>query len=610
MQWLRAIILASVIVATNPLADYKDKKKQQNEFDVQQLQQSEAIHFRKIGQVIGDVHFGHLQINIDYALTKSVLTDACKDLRRTHTNGERDFKYMTETKLPKKCYETLNQLSEIEKIFDGLISRTQTSSQGDGHEEHSRQPRQIILATAGAAIIGGLIGWITSKFWGAPTPDPQLTHLVDTVHQQGWLDHTNVIAVAREARNLAKDMETFSYYQDNLYRYLGIFIGLSRLGDETNRFKAGLNDLLHGKLSPALLSPYTLDRALTGLREKLQERSLVLAIEDHHQAYNYPVSYHQHPNLTITVHLHIPALKRHDILDLYKFMPLPLIINSDQGPAYATPLPQHQYLAINHESSQYRVMPAADLANECSHIGDLFICRHSNLVAKKSRPNCLVALFTNKQDDIRNRCHFDFKPKFDELVQLGESTFLLFQTEDDDISFYCDVNSETDPFPAKRGVQQITVPPGCIAESRSFLFEGQITVNTNANDIVPIHYTPVNVSRLTDHTTQDLARIINDLDITEQQSVTKFKQLDEIYNKQVLQMQVGYSLGSVAGLLTLICITVIAYCCYKKHRVVKPIQPSMALGVLPPPVVSVPQQNDGSSAPLYPCVGSCNQKFN
>jgi hypothetical protein len=344
------------------------------------------------------------------------------------------------------------------------------------------------------------------------------------------------------------------------------------------------------------------------LRKKLERRSLVLAIENHHQAYNYPVSYHQFPNLTIVVHLHVPALKKHDILDLFKFMPLPLIVNGENGPAYATPIPEHQYLAINHDSSQYRVMPAADLANECSHIGELFICRHSNLVAKKSRPNCLVALFTNDQDHIRNRCNFDFKPKFDELVQLGESTFLLFQTEESPISFYCDTSSTTAPIPAKRGVQQVTVPPGCVAESRSFIFEGQITIDASVSDQIPIHYAPVNVSKLTSHSTQDLANIIRDLDLTEQQSVTKFRQLDDLYDRRVLHQQLGYSLGPVAGVIMIVVAAAMAYWFYRKDRVLEPLQPSIALGVIPPPVSSAPPPADNPAASLYPCVGDCRNQ--
>jgi hypothetical protein len=247
------------------------------------------------------------------------------------------------------------------------------------------------------------------KNMGAPKPDPELTHRVNTLHQMSWLDHQTVITAVQSVTNLARDMKTFSYYNDNLYRYLEIFIALSRLSDQTTNFLTGLNDLLHGRLSPTIISPETLKAALQKLSSKLRSKSLVLAIENEHQAYNYPVSYRQFSNLTIEVHLHVPALREHDILNLYKFMPLPLIIENPHGPAYAMPKPEHQYLAINGDKSQYRVMPAADLANECSHIGDLFICRHSNLVAKKSRPNCLVALFTNDHDAIRSLCNFDFQ---------------------------------------------------------------------------------------------------------------------------------------------------------------------------------------------------------
>jgi hypothetical protein len=62
MKWTHAIIIASFVALTQELSDYKDKRRQHQPLAVQQMQQSEAIHFRKIGQVIGDVHFGHLKI--------------------------------------------------------------------------------------------------------------------------------------------------------------------------------------------------------------------------------------------------------------------------------------------------------------------------------------------------------------------------------------------------------------------------------------------------------------------------------------------------------------------------------------------------------------------
>jgi hypothetical protein len=611
MKIIQALIIATLIVATQGISRFKNNKGSQRPASVHQMRQSEAIHFRKIGQVIGDVHFGHLKFNIDYKLSKQGLTDACRDLRSIHTEGDRDKKYMTETRLPEKCYETLAQLTDIENIFDGLISRSQTSSQGTGHENNGeRQPRQVILATAGAAIIGGVIGWITSKIWGAPKPDPQLTHNVNTLHQLQWLDHNTVIDVAREARDVAKYAKNLYYYQDAMYKYMGIMIALSRLADQTTRFRAGLTDLLHGKLSPELLSPETVKGALKKLQIKLQKKNLVLAIDNFHQAYNYPVSYRQYPNLTIVVHLHIPALREHDILDLYKFMPLPLILESEQGTAYATPLPEHQYLAINQDQSQYRVMPAADLANECSHIGDLFICRHSNLVAKKSRPNCLVALFTNSEQQIRDMCAFDFRPKNDELVQLGESTFLLFQTEASPIAFFCDASASMPPIPAETGVQQITVPAGCTAEARSFIFEAQISIDASGLDSVPIHYTPVNVSRFTRHPTPEITKIIHSLDSVEQRSVSSFKQLDALYDSHHLKSTLGLSIGPVAGFILIVSLAAFGYWLYRKDRVIKPLQSEVQLNFIPPPSShsalapnSLPN-NDPTPNNLYPCVGN------
>jgi hypothetical protein len=595
------IILLCLIATTKEISKFKTGNGFNSQMAIQQIEQSDAIHFRKIGQIIGDVHFGHIKLDINYKLSKSLLTETCNKLRGLHTDGDRGKKYGTEPKLSKKCYEVLAQLSQISRVFDGHVTRFQTSSQGDGHEnEKHRQPRQVFLATAGAAIIGGIIGWITSKIWGAPKPDPELTHHVNTLHQMSWLDHQTVITAVQSVTNLARDMKTFSYYSDNLYRYLEIFIALSRLSDQTTNFMTGLNDLLHGRLSPNIMSPEALKVALQKLNSKLETKSLILAIENEHQAYNYPISYQQFKNLTIQIHLHIPALRQHDVLDLYKFMPLPLIIHSSHGPAYAMPKPEHQYLAINSDQSQYRVMPAADLANECSHIGELFICRHSNLVAKKSRPNCLVALFTNDHGNIPTLCNFDFKPQLDELVQLGESSFLLFQSEASPISFYCDPGTKNPPISAKAGVQQIYVAPGCIAESRSFLFEAQVTINSAANDIVPIHFTPVNVSKFTSYTTHDIAKVIHDLDLTKLQSIQSFKQLDALYGQKVLHQQLGYSIGPTLGIIIIIFGVLFTYWYCKKNRIVPPIQQDplqIPLGQIPPP--------NNAPPPVYPCVGNC-----
>lgn len=528
------------------------------------LQQTDAMHFQEKGNIIGNVHFGHLSFKIEIEEEIDLLDQTCRTFHHLQRKGEPEKKHGTEQTIGELCSTTLDSLRDIDKMFNGHIRRRQTDSHGNGHSnDRIREPRQAGIIAIGSVVIGGLIGWISHKIWGSITPDPTVTQELDIEHTRSSV---NKIAIGRcldAARQLARRQRRFTYYNDDMHMYMQALVTLNTVGARAERLIAGTSDLIHGRLSPTLIEPKYLREALATLEEKLEKNGLILAIDYAHQAYDYPVSYQRLENKTIVAHLHIPALAQNDIMTLYKFMPLPLQVDTDVNDAFALPLPNDMFIAVNRDRTRYKQVSSLEMATECSHVGDLFFCQNSNQVTKKSKPSCLLAMFQSNYEDVKAHCRFDFRPQLDELVQLDQNSFILFQTTHAPIDIWCDEKKFSTQVPAYKGLQRVDLPMGCKAESRSFEFQSQTTISTQTSTIYPIHVAPINMTAITNHDTDISAKLIASLSHDQLEFTNSFKQIDDMQTSldhHYLTKLV--TLPSASGLL-IICIVCI--CIYKYY---------------------------------------------
>jgi len=168
-----------------------------------------------------------------------------------------------------------------------------------------------------------------------------------------------------------------------------------------------------------------------------------------------------------------------------------------EGPKFLLPLPENTLLAVSQSQNLFRTMTLSVLVQDCEKVAELHFCKFQNMFDRRYTDNCLVALYNSDVATISRTCPFSLQPVSDHLVQLNSTYFMLHQAESGYVEVRCGETMHSHVFQGTRG---ITVPPGCRASCRSFMFDGSLAVFGEASRIIERIFT---ISNVFDQATSD-----------------------------------------------------------------------------------------------------------
>ncbi len=147
----------------------------------------------------------------------------------------------------------------------------------------------------------------------------------------------------------------------------------------------------HHRLAPGALPHDVLDGINDHIVQVARKKNLVLFVKFAPDLFQIEVS-HLYTLATneFTLILHIPMVANSNLLNLYKFLPLPIHFNFAFNISINLDVGATNQLAIGHSQS-FQAISSADL-HTCLHLGDTF-CKGRKVMETSLKRSCLGAIY-------------------------------------------------------------------------------------------------------------------------------------------------------------------------------------------------------------------------
>ncbi len=125
-----------------------------------------------------------------------------------------------------------------------------------------------------------------------------------------------------------------------------------------------------------------------------------------------------------TLILHLPMVSNTSLLDLYKFLPLPINFNFTTNISITPDVGSTNLLAIGHLQS-FQTISSSDL-HSCLHLVDTFFCKGRKVMETSLKRSCLGALYLANSNTIQTNCRFMIAEAREKIFKLLENTWVVF----------------------------------------------------------------------------------------------------------------------------------------------------------------------------------------
>lgn len=225
------------------------------------------------------------------------------------------------------------------------------------------------------------------------------------------------------------------------------------------RILQGLETLIvHGKLSPLLLSPNVLKGKLDKLQAKARKMKKQLAISSELELFECPVSYTTFSNYVMRVVVHIPTRYQADVYRVFSYIPVPFGVNS----TFYTTKPE-QLLAVSKNNKYHFELPKAQLL-DCKRFKSFYSCQSISVLHRQLSESCLWGLYNNNSSMVLRNCKLFTAPSVPSAYRLSAYEFSFFHPVKSTVSVKCNKTSSLEKH-AFRGVRSVRLPPNCIASN-------------------------------------------------------------------------------------------------------------------------------------------------
>ncbi len=189
-------------------------------------------------------------------------------------------------------------------------------------------------------------------------------------------------------------------------------------------------------LFPFLGSPSDLHTRVNIKADLLGLENLIIDSADYGKLQVTTTSNSQGINFTFEV----LCMKPNTIMTLYRYKPLPIVINknvtNDVQAALYIESQEANVIAIGQDNTTFMVLNQDEL--HCSiEFNGVKVCKGFTKIRKTSTDSCLGALFEQDNEQIKRHCKFQVRKLSLDAVDLGNNTYNIISPERSNISFQC-----------------------------------------------------------------------------------------------------------------------------------------------------------------------------
>jgi hypothetical protein len=292
--------------------------------------------------------------------------------------------------------------------------------------------RQVSLNHRGERFIGiilSLIGICLGTFNGVQIQnldqklaqgEKEIALLKDITHLHE--DHLNFLDAQTELHDkMFQDLSV-----DNPSVYLSTYQAVNvAMEDQVEMVRAAISGGLQHRLAPGVVNEEALESVVSYTEQVCKEQNFENLIHHTSDLYQLETSFLYNPdNKTFSTILHIPLVKKEDLLKLYQYMPMPLNTHWTSEHSLA-PYVGHQDMIAVKGDGVYKVLAKTDLLG-CFQMGDYHFCHGNTILQTDMKSSCLSSIFIADLEASRDNCRFQVVPKKETILQLDSNHFQMF----------------------------------------------------------------------------------------------------------------------------------------------------------------------------------------
>ncbi len=215
----------------------------------------------------------------------------------------------------------------------------------------------------------------------------------------------------------------------------------------------------HHQLAPGALAHNVLDRIMDQVTAVAKKKNLIPFVTFASDLFQIEVSrlYSTAKN-KFTLILHVPMVANANLLNLYKFLPLPIHFDLAANISITPDVRQTNLLAIGHLQS-FQAISSTDL-HACLHLGDTFFCKGKKVMETNLKRSCLGALYMANSNSIQNHWRFKIAEAREKIFELSENTWAVYSIGTISTNEVCPEAKDVTAMQIQSG-DTIQIRPGC-----------------------------------------------------------------------------------------------------------------------------------------------------
>lgn len=584
-----AIIIIIIFISNLNFANPQYSEGYVNEFAPKGEPRHRGNLFVKVGKLANGLSYGHISLSINLTrLSKRVdyfenathhLDDRIVDLNRNSNIRDPTVRASLTRQISQLLNWTTVQIKEtrakLDTVLEAFDPRTYT-----GHPNlQSGRPKRFIVSGAIGMLFGGILGSLFTGF-GLKTLTSVIERKADVleakIEEHDMLIHRSIDDVNTINKTLAQVIgdvssqvrEQNDVNADFMSLYSGWFVA-----EDLRDIQSTIDGIIaahHGHFSHELVRSEALQKALNQVRAKALHKGRELGIQTYADCYGLPTSYLYDSDVKV-IHLimHIPMYAMSNNLDLYTYVPTPIVWNNgtDDSPFVEVTSGDQMHLAVSSDRTMYRTFTANEL-EDCYKISDMHFCADL-AVYKIQRPSCLLGLFMNQVSVIREYCKISTHRPSSRVVRLNATTYALMSPFTDSMSISC--NGEDRTTQIFKGTTFVNLEPGCSVNTRDVKivraeFEPPVNVESllighhfDVEDLIPDH-TPDSLQRMLE-LRKELGHLGSEVPISDLKGLMAFRNR---YHSVAVK-SADYAVPVIIVTIVLLILILIFCCCWMRN---------------------------------------------
>ena len=412
----------------------------------------QSVKFSRMGLYAATTHYLHIRIAIPF---KPILESM--DYFEDKIKNEEASNYWMETV---KIIQThaLTTLNSTRKTLEDLISDLPQRLVSTYHREE--RFIGIILSLIGIALgtFNGVQIQNLDQKMAKGEKEIALLKDITQLHE----DHLNLLDAQTELHDqMFLDLSVKDpALQVSTYQALNV--GLEQ---QVEMVRAAISAGLQHRLAPGVFNEEALESVVAYTEQVCKEQNFENLIHHTSDLYQLETSFLYNPdNKTFSSILHIPLVKKEDLLKLYQYMPMPLNTHLTSEHSLAPYVGHRDMIAVKGDGV-YKVLAKTDLLG-CFQMGDYHFCHGNTILQTDMKSSCLSSIFIADIEASRENCRFQVVSKQETIVQVDSNHFQMFSPQT--INVLEDCKETQSSFQVTNGAT-IKIQSGCTAYTQDHL---------------------------------------------------------------------------------------------------------------------------------------------